>query len=56
MGAGQGGGGRGRDGLYRKRCAFQGTADGFCRCFLVSEALRPLFSVLLTVLGELDAG
>lgn len=56
MGAGQGGGARGRDRLYRKRCAFQGPVDGLCRCFLLSETLRHSFSILLIVLGELDAG
>lgn len=56
MGAGQGGRAGGRDRLYRTRCAFQGSVDGLCRCFLVSEALRHIFSSLLIVLGELSAG
>lgn len=56
MGAGQGGRMRGRDRLYRKHCAFQGSVDGLCRCFLVSETLRHIFSILFIVLGELNAG
>lgn len=56
MGAGHGGRARGQDRLFRKHCAFQGSVDGLCRCFLVSEALRHIFSILLIVLGELSAG